>query len=146
MSHAIPQPAVISEVDCLRLLGSVPVGRVIVSVDALPAAFPVNFRLIGNEIVFRTAPGTKLAAAVSRAVLGFEVDHIEPEHRRGWSVLVVGLSRVVDDPADIDRLEQSGIDSWWASGSAFRYIAIELQRVSGRRVAAPSGAAANAPS
>jgi hypothetical protein len=35
---------------------------------------PVNFCLDGDDIVIRTAAGSKLAAATRRAVVAFEVD------------------------------------------------------------------------
>ena len=59
----------------------------VVNVDGVPAAFPVNFALLDDDIVFRTAPGTKLSAALEGAVVGFEVDRIDPVFESGWSVL-----------------------------------------------------------
>ena len=49
------------EQDALELLAGGEVGRVGVTIGALPAIFPVNYRLIDGTIVFRTAPGSKLA-------------------------------------------------------------------------------------
>lgn len=126
--------AVIAEDECLELLRTARVGRVIVSMDALPAAFPVNFRVVDRRIVFRTGAGTKLAAAAAHAVLGFEVDEIDVERRAGWSVLVVGMGTVVTDPAEIRILDRAGVDSWWASGAGAQYVVIEPGRVSGRRL------------
>src|ERR1700739_3736503 len=64
--------------ECLRLLATAEIGRVIISTGALPAALPVNFFLDGDAIIFRTAPGTKLSAACDHAVVAFEVDSIDP--------------------------------------------------------------------
>jgi nitroimidazol reductase NimA-like FMN-containing flavoprotein (pyridoxamine 5'-phosphate oxidase superfamily) len=88
MSRVQSSPAldVISEDECYELLTGVQVGRVIVSIDALPAAFPVNYWLGDKAIVFRTAPGTKLTAAVSHTVVGFEVDEIDPGASRRCSM------------------------------------------------------------
>ncbi len=124
----------LDEQTCYQLLESAPVGRVLVSVDAMPAAFPVNYRLNGDEIVFRTAPGTKLSAAVDRTVLGFEADEIDLTHHTGWSVLAVGLSRVVSEPSEVAALDQIGLDSWWIAPSA-RYVVLKIQRLTGRRIA-----------
>lgn len=123
--------------ECVRLLGTAQVGRVVVSVDALPAAFPVNYRVVGNEIVFQTAPGTKLAAAVSHTVLGFQVDRIDAQRQQGWSVLVVGLSRVVHDPAEQQELDRAGVRTWWSTAPQMQYVAIAMDRLSGRRLAGP---------
>lgn len=124
--------------ECVRLLGTTEIGRVVVSMDALPAAFPVNYRVVGDEIVFQTAPGTKLAAAVSRTVLGFQVDDIDARERHGWSVLVVGLSRVVEDPAEAQDLERAGVQTWWSTAPGMRFVAIAMDRVSGRRLGEPA--------
>jgi hypothetical protein len=48
----------------------------------MPVAFPVNYRLLGDVIVFRTGPGTKLRAALDQRVVGFQVDRIERANRR----------------------------------------------------------------
>jgi nitroimidazol reductase NimA-like FMN-containing flavoprotein (pyridoxamine 5'-phosphate oxidase superfamily) len=137
--------SVLSEEQCLDLLGAARVGRVIVSIGALPAAFPVNFRVVKRQIVFRTVSGTKLAAAAEHSVVGFEVDEIDLERRTGWSVLVVGMASVVADPVRIEELDRVGIGSWWASGAAAHYVVIEMGQVSGRRLAGSGVAASPAP-
>src|SRR5207248_182284 len=76
--------------ECLRLLGSVSIGRIIFTEHALPAAEPVNFALLGDAVVFRTAAGSRLAAAARNAVVAFEADEFHPATNTGWSVLVVG--------------------------------------------------------
>lgn len=126
--------SVLSEQACLDLLATAQIGRVLVSMDALPAALPVNFSLVGDTIVFRTAPGTKLSAAVEHAVLGFEVDDFDAEHRSGWSVLAIGTSRVISEPDEVAELDLAGLDSWWMAPCA-RYVVIDIQRISGRRIA-----------
>jgi nitroimidazol reductase NimA-like FMN-containing flavoprotein (pyridoxamine 5'-phosphate oxidase superfamily) len=79
----------------LRLLASVSVGRVGLSIKALPAVLPVNFALLDGEVVFRTVEGTKFHAAAAGRVLAFEADGYETDGLSGWSVLVQGVSRVV---------------------------------------------------
>ena len=44
--------------ECLRLLATVPVGRVGVTIDALPAVLPVNFVMTGGAVVFASAAMT----------------------------------------------------------------------------------------
>src|SRR5262249_23502314 len=68
---------VLTERGCLARLGGNGVGRVAVSVGALPAVLPVNYARRGRDVYFRTAAGTKLAAAVQNAVVAFEVDHVD---------------------------------------------------------------------
>jgi uncharacterized protein len=131
-----PALEALSDDECRDLLAVAQIGRVVLSIDALPAALPVNYWLIDDAIVFRSTPGTKLTAALNHTVVGFEVDEIDPAGHSGWSVLVVGTSTVVSDPAEIARLDQAGLRSW-APVSAPHYVKISIQRISGRRLSNP---------
>src|SRR5678815_1304916 len=59
----------LTEHDARALLASGEIGRVGITIGALPAIFPVNYRVIDGAIVFRTAPGSKLSAAAEGAVV-----------------------------------------------------------------------------
>src|SRR5579871_6419738 len=91
---------------CLRLLGTVPVGRVVYTRQALPAVELVNFTLADGDIVFRTDAGGKLGAALRGAVVAFEADSLDFEHRTGWSVTVIGQCVSVTDVHDLRRLRE----------------------------------------
>ena len=121
--------------ECLRLLSFRGVGRVAVTVGALPAVFPVNYALDGDGVVFRTASGTKLAAAAGNAVVAFEVDEIDPIDHSGWSVLVVGPASEVSAPAQLERARRLPL-SPWAPGDRGRFVRIAASLVSGRRISA----------
>ena len=86
--------------ECLRLLDSATLGRVAVTSAAVPTVLPVNFRLAGDRIVFRTGKGTKLAAATRNAVVAFEVDDIDPVQHTEWSVVVTGVACPIVDPSE----------------------------------------------
>jgi len=122
---------VLSESDCLQLLAGAQVGRVVVSMAAMPAAFPVNYTVIGRDIYFRTTPGTKLAAATDHTVVAFQVDQFDEAGRCGWSVLVVGQARLVTDPAEQALLQAAGVHSWVNAGPS-RFVAIGMDKISGR--------------
>ena len=125
----------LDEDECWRLASAVPVGRVAVSIGALPAIFPVNFAMYGNAIIFRTSPGTKLAAAVREAVIAFEVDSYDAEHRTGWSVLMIGQAeQVCIDPVLTQPLLDAVLDPW-AGGRRDHVVRIVPTFVSGRRIA-----------
>jgi uncharacterized protein len=85
------------------------VGRIAVTIGVMPAILPVNFALVGQHIVVRTVPGTKLDAAVRRAIVAFEVDSYAPDGSSGWSVLVQGHFSEVTDPAQRTALAASRI-------------------------------------
>jgi hypothetical protein len=122
---------ILTEDECWRLIEMPGIGRVGVTVGALPAIFPVNYTAPDRTIVFRTAAGTKLRAAVEHAVVVFEVDHADPLYHVGWSVQVVGVAEPVDrqdDPALHAAVAP------WASGDRSNYVRIRPEMVSGRRI------------
>jgi len=123
---------ILDEDECLRLLGSVPVGRVAISSGALPAVFPVNFELYGRSIVFRTGRGTKLDAAVRLAVVAFEADEFDALYHTGWSVLAVGQARDVTD--NLDLIAGDARVRPWAGGERRHYVTVEAEFLSGRRI------------
>ena len=121
--------------ECLRLLGQVPLGRIVYTRQALPAVELVNFALDDRDIVIRTDSSGKLAAATRGAVVAFEADSVDITTHAGWSVTIVGYSRAVTDSADIRHLEQVGLVTW-APGKRDHFIRISPTFVNGRRIAA----------
>jgi hypothetical protein len=117
--------------DCLGLLATVPIGRIIYTRQALPAVELVNFALDSGDIIIRTDRSGKLAAATRGAIVAFEADVMDPEQRSGWSVTAIGPSRAVTDAADIARLQRIGLDSW-APGVREHFIRITPQLLNGR--------------
>jgi nitroimidazol reductase NimA-like FMN-containing flavoprotein (pyridoxamine 5'-phosphate oxidase superfamily) len=115
------------------MLESASVGRVGLSVDALPVVLPVNFAVFEGDIVFRTVVGTKFHAAAAGAILAFEVDGYDAAGRSGWSVLVQGLSEAISNEADLKAVKELEIDPWAVDGSADRYVRIRAAKVTGRR-------------
>jgi nitroimidazol reductase NimA-like FMN-containing flavoprotein (pyridoxamine 5'-phosphate oxidase superfamily) len=121
--------------ECLRLVGQVPLGRIVYTRQALPAVELVNFALADGDIVIRTDASGKLAAATRGAVVAFEVDSFDTATQAGWSVTVVGYSRAVVDGAEIRRLEQLDLVPW-VPGKRDHFIRIAPTIVTGRRLAA----------
>jgi nitroimidazol reductase NimA-like FMN-containing flavoprotein (pyridoxamine 5'-phosphate oxidase superfamily) len=117
--------------ECLRLLGSVPVGRVIYTRQALPAVELVNFALDSGNIVFRTGAGEKLGAAMLGQVVAFEADSLDFARHTGWSVTVVGQCQAVTDADEIERLRGTRL-SPWAPGEREHYIRVPASIVNGR--------------
>ena len=91
---------VLNRADCLQLLRTASLGRIGITAGALPTILPINFRVDGERILFRTGVGTKLDAATRGTVVAFEADDIDPMYHSGWSVVVTGVAREVDDPDD----------------------------------------------
>jgi len=123
----------LSKAECLELMASVPIGRIIFTRQALPAVELVNFALDHGDIVIRTDRGGKLAAATREAVVAFEADSVDPDSQSGWSVTVIGHSREVTDPDEEDRLRQIGLNPW-APGERAHFIRISPGILNGRRL------------
>jgi nitroimidazol reductase NimA-like FMN-containing flavoprotein (pyridoxamine 5'-phosphate oxidase superfamily) len=130
--------------ECLTLMASVPVGRVIYTRRALPAVELVNFALDEGDIVIRTDRSGKLAAASRGTVVAFEADQLDLAGRAGWSVTAVGPSREVTDPGELARLRTIGLRPW-APGNRDHFIRISPVMLNGRRLdagnAVPGGQA-----
>jgi uncharacterized protein len=126
----------LSRDECLRLMASVPVGRIIYTRQALPAVELVNFALDNGDIIIRTDHGGKLAAATRGAVVAFEADSVETDCHVGWSVTAIGHSHEVTGPDEIGRLERMGLTSW-APGERDHFIRISPGILNGRRLSAP---------
>ncbi len=118
---------------CLRLLASVPVGRVGFYSDGELVVLPVNHALDGQDVVFRTAAGSKLSAAEGKNLVAFEADDYDPRTRSGWSVLVNGRAEVVYDDAETERLASLGLEPWVTAVERPFWIRIRPISVSGRR-------------
>ena len=68
-----------SPTECYRLLGSVRVGRVVMTRRALPVVLPVTLALDGHHIVIATAAGSALDTASEQGtVVAFEADDLDP--------------------------------------------------------------------
>ena len=125
---------VLSRDECLAHLGKVSVGRLGVTIRALPAILPVNFAVHEGQVVLRSVPGSKLDAATAGAVVAFEADDHGPEGAWGWSVLVQGIADEVTDPCEIAVLRRLRIAPWaYPDGQANRYLRIDTELISGRR-------------
>ena len=84
--------------ECWELVRSHSVGRFAVNRPrASPLVVPVNYSVEdGPSIVFRSGAGEKLNAA-TEGIVGIQVDEIDPLHHVGWSVLVEGSARWLDE-------------------------------------------------
>lgn len=120
--------------ECLRLLGTVSVGRVGLLVDGRPEILPVNYAVDDETVVFRTAEGTVLNQAAMQ-IVAFEADQIDEATQTGWSVLAQGVALDIGDAIDTrsERLRALSLVSW-APGRRHRWFRLNADRLSGRRL------------
>jgi uncharacterized protein len=119
--------------ECLRLLASVPVGRVGFFTDGEVVVLPVNHALDGQDPVFRTARGSKLSAAQGQDLVAFEADGYDEQTRSGWSVVVTGRAEVVYEEAEVERLTFLGLHPWVTAVERPFWVRIRATSVSGRQ-------------
>ena len=127
----------ITRPDCEDLLATHNFGRVAWNAADGPQVLPVTYQVYNGEIVFRTSPFGALSELSERQPVAFEIDAVDSEAERGWSVVVRGQSRRVTEPHHLVKLwTMDGIVPW-AAGTRNAFIAITPRTVSGRRVRAP---------
>ena len=125
--------------ECLRLLTKVPVGRVVYTRQALPAVLPINFSLDTDySVLLRTSRDSDLVRAIDGVVVAFEADEFDAATQSGWSVVVTGRATVVTDPAEHQRLSESGPVSWMPLDNAV-FVRIESEMVTGRELRGTHG-------
>jgi nitroimidazol reductase NimA-like FMN-containing flavoprotein (pyridoxamine 5'-phosphate oxidase superfamily) len=127
---------VLFEDECLRLLATQEVGRLAVMEGGYgPLIVPVNYVLDGGAVVFLTDSGTKLRGA-TRAPVAFEVDHLDPCTRSGWSVVARGLAHEISGTAREDLRRRLAAVSFqpWAPGDKPYAVRIAATTVTGRRI------------
>jgi nitroimidazol reductase NimA-like FMN-containing flavoprotein (pyridoxamine 5'-phosphate oxidase superfamily) len=131
---------VLPRAECLSLLRRATIGRVAISVGALPAILPVNFTLVGEDIVFRTTAGAKMDAAMANNVIAFEADDVDPVYQTGWSVLVQGMASEVVEPEQVAEMRRAPLRAWAGNGRD-HFVRLPTDHVSGRCIPAPTAIA-----
>ena len=113
------------------LLREAAVGRLAVVVDDEPDIFPVNYVVDHGSIVFRTAEGTKLAAALGK-VVAFETDGYSADTGEAWSVVARGQAKEIRQLHDV--LESLELPlSPWHGGAKGHLVRITPDRLTGLR-------------
>ncbi len=120
---------VLDEAECYVFLHSRTLGRIGVRIADQLSIFPVYYAVMDHDIVFRTAPGTKLDAAVLETSVVFEADNASP----GWSVLVRGHVHQITEPAQLVHA-QSLLGHDWPAGEREYYVRLVAEQVTGRRL------------
>ncbi|WP_235967198.1 pyridoxamine 5'-phosphate oxidase family protein [Herbidospora solisilvae] len=129
----------LSEKECLQLAEQGGIGRVAFGGAVVgPTVFPVNYRLINGQVVFRIRKGGTMDESISSGIddvevkIAFQIDHIDERNRNGWSVLIQGPAHHVSE-SELSATGADDVDSW-AGDSRDHYIRIAPQRVTGRRI------------
>lgn len=125
---------VLAPSECDELLGSNEIGRVAFVQDGDVNILPVTYRFHRGTIVFRTADGSKLSAAGDHRPVAFEIDGLDASDKSGWSVLVKGIARDVDDKRERALLDTLGLKPWAPWQRIRRWVRISPDEITGRRI------------
>ncbi|WP_328324506.1 pyridoxamine 5'-phosphate oxidase family protein [Kribbella sp. NBC_00382] len=126
---------ILDETDCLKLLGSVPVGRLVFTQGGLPVIRLVNFAIDDRAVVFATADGDMYRAAERGDVVAFEVDDVDRDRHLGWSVTATGHLSVVD-PDEAEAVRSTLPIHPWAPNRDQHLIRLAIEVLDGRRLVA----------
>jgi hypothetical protein len=119
--------------ECRRLIAPGGVGRIAFGTLSGPVVVPVNFAVLADTIVVRTAEGTVIDGHADEQV-ALEVDHIDEALCQGWSVLVRGPAHRVAHPAELRRLQEDAVVWPWPGGEREVYVRIVPREITGRRI------------
>jgi nitroimidazol reductase NimA-like FMN-containing flavoprotein (pyridoxamine 5'-phosphate oxidase superfamily) len=126
----------LSRTRALALLGSVDLGRLVFTHQALPAIRPVNHLVEAESIIVRATSGAAITAAAGNkgVVVAYEADSIDSDSRLGWSVIVVGTARLLTD--DVAAARYRARLKPWISGVVDDVITISAELVTGYEMVA----------
>src|SRR4051812_34811935 len=124
---------VLDRASCRELLRTEVIGRIAFSDDEETSIFPVNYVFHQERVVFRTAGGAKLTAAIGNTEVAFEVDGIEDGDHTGWSVVVHGVLKTVTAADEVEDLQKLDLRPW-ARAPKEHWLVIDPRRISGRRI------------
>ena len=126
---------VLTEEQCWELLGTQQIGRLAVVVAGRPDIFPVNYLVHDSELYFKTAEGSKLASVMAHREVAFEIDGYDEASNEAWSVVCVGMARVLSHDDEVEAAEHMPLFPWNLAPKN-RFVAIEVTELSGRRFVA----------
>ncbi len=115
----------ISSQRCWELLATASVGRLALSVRALPVILPVQYFLTGHRLAVCLGHHEIPERSLHDAIVAFSADAIGPATRSGWSVQIQGRSCVS---------RYDGFDSACSQPTAGQVVEIEPSTVSGHYV------------
>ncbi len=123
-------PVELSRAECMELLRGTRIARVVLSVNCIPIALPVNVSVLDEDLVFGTQSSSVLTSSVHGQVVSMEADEIDLESCKGWSVLVTGIAQLVTEFSEIERAG-SRLHTW-VGGNNSLLVRVPSTLISGR--------------
>jgi nitroimidazol reductase NimA-like FMN-containing flavoprotein (pyridoxamine 5'-phosphate oxidase superfamily) len=143
-SSAGTGPRVVERIDdaeSMQLLRTERIGHLAYDSRYGPFAVPLEYEVVEDSIVFLTYgpffTEQDLRTGIARAEyhVHVEVDHLDPERREGWMVVVAGPAHHVDDEAERAELARVCLEPW-VRGESEHMIRVHPLHVGGQRISA----------
>jgi len=84
----------LSRAECWELLASASVGRLALSIRALPLILPVRYAVDDASVAISLGRNGMPTASVHDAIVAFAVDQFDEESALGWMVQLQGRARL----------------------------------------------------
>ena len=120
--------------ECRDLLATDTVGRVAFVTPSGPRIVPVNYALDGAALEVRTTSYSELAIYAPGTEIAFEIDQLDSERRRGWSVVAHGVCERADPPGSGSWHRDGPAPEPWAGGVRPVFLRLPWRELTGRRV------------
>lgn len=117
--------------ECWDLMSATVVGRLAVCLNGRAHIFPINFVCDRRSVVFRTASGTKLAAARDSHV-AFEIDGYDADAGSAWSVIATGVATEIVEADEWDDAHGLLLFPWHVEPKG-HFVRIVADEITGRR-------------
>lgn len=121
--------------ECWRLVGRHGVGRVGFKTGGDHVRIvPTRYDAHSGTAYFRAPTFGELARSIHGRTASLEVDDLDRSTFTGWSVLMTGVARRVEDPATMASLWSLGRPHPWFPGPETQWIALPVDEIRGQRV------------
>ena len=129
----------LDEAECLELLASARLGRLIYTTRYGPTALPVTYTVDEGAVVVGTWDPVRfdedLRTGIDHAEyqVVMEADQIDVEAREGWFVLIGGAAHHLDTEAEHESFVDAGLEPW-IKGVPAHFIRVNPTSIWGNRI------------
>ncbi len=120
----------LSEADCQALLAGTNVGRVSLSMGALPVVLPVSYQYLGGTVVIGMRDGRARRAIADGNVIAMGVDNADLAEA-SWAVLVIGRAAEITDTAERAEIETLGLSLPTGTSVPSHYLRLRPDVITG---------------
>lgn len=119
--------------ECERLLRASVFGRLVLTTPERLEVVPVNYAVMGDSVLLRTAAGSLLDRHAHGAVVLLEVDEVDHERWQGWSVVVRGRGeRLTEEQLTVAERSSPGPPQWAPDRDV--WIRLRYLEITGRKL------------